>query len=153
MVFSEPLLAPNRNGCFTHECLGRLSPKDFRGGSRASLKDTLQELHNNIPIPSMHGISIYIWLIFYGNGKCRYIFHTWMLWDLLQRKGFFRFHHLAKLVRSPTTRRFLRLLSFLVYISQYWLHQLISKRYGKDWRQQLTFMIGLRVTMATFPSC
>ena len=52
------------------------------------------------PIASMYGIFTYIWLIFYG--KCRGIYHTWMVWayvniqlttlispnDLLDLQGF-----------------------------------------------------------------
>ena len=37
-----------------------------------------------IPIPSMYGISIYIWSIFVVNvGKYTIIHHTWMIWDTL----------------------------------------------------------------------
>ena len=36
-----------------------------------------------IPIPSMYGIVTYIWLfLMVKYGKCKYIYHTWMLWDI-----------------------------------------------------------------------
>ena len=36
-----------------------------------------------IPIGSVYGIFTYIWLKFVVNvGKCRFIYHTWILWDI-----------------------------------------------------------------------
>ena len=36
--------------------------------------------HYMIWLASMYGIFTHIWLIFYG--KCRQIYHTWMVWDM-----------------------------------------------------------------------
>ena len=48
--------------------------------------DDSEDLLDSSPIPSMYGIFTYIWLMFMGDvGKCRYIFHTWMLWEFFLR--------------------------------------------------------------------
>ena len=82
-----------------------------------------------IPIGSMYGIYIYIWLIFiYFYDKCRWIYHTWILWDLRNRSIFRFFCVSCFLAGCPARMRENSLLAFerfwygIVLLVLYWNH-------------------------------